>query len=63
MNSFKALAALHTFLSLLRSPQTFLGVRSPPLPRHSFFFLLSSQLSRQTRAETLATQATLHISR
>ena len=27
-----------------------------PLPRHSFF-LLSSQLSRQTRAETLATQA------
>ena len=28
-----------------------------PLPRHSFFFLLSSQLSRRTRAETLATQA------
>ena len=29
-----------------------------PLPRHSFFFLLSSQLSGPTRAEALATQAT-----
>ena len=29
-----------------------------PLPRHSFFFLLSSRRSRRTRAETLATQAT-----
>ena len=28
-----------------------------PLPRHSLFFLLSSQLSRRTRDETLATQA------
>ena len=28
-----------------------------PLPRHSFFFLLSSQLSRRTREEALATQA------
>ena len=27
-----------------------------PLPRHSFFFLLSSQLSRRTREEALATQ-------
>ena len=29
-----------------------------PLPRHSFFFLLFSQISGRTRAETLATQAT-----
>ena len=28
-----------------------------PLPPHSFFFLLSSQLSLRTRAETLAMQA------
>ena len=28
-----------------------------PLPRHSLFFLLSSQLCRRTRDETLATQA------
>ena len=28
-----------------------------PLPSHSFFFLLLSQLSRRTRAETLAMQA------
>ena len=28
-----------------------------PLPPHSFFFLLSSQPSRRTRAETLAMQA------
>ena len=32
-----------------------------PLPRHSFFFLLSSRRSRRTRAETLATQATYPI--
>ena len=31
-----------------------------PLPRHSlFFFLLSSRRSRRTRAETLATQASV----
>ena len=28
-----------------------------PLPPHSFFFLLSSQLSRRTRGKTLAMQA------
>ena len=33
-------------------------LRSPP-PPPSFLFLLSSQLSRQTRAETLATQASI----
>ena len=32
--------------------------KSPPPPL-SFLFLLSSQLSRQTRAETLATQASI----
>ena len=40
-----------TLARVLRSP--------PPPPPPSFLFLLSSQLSRQTRAETLATQASI----
>ena len=36
-------------------------VRAFPLPPRSFFFLLSSQFSRRTRAETLAMQANIYV--